>query len=87
MFGTTPHISSFAPYCDECPLQRAGVDDSAPVANWLPCHCQYHTVCQQCGWPITDDAVRPDHQGLCAACAWEDLTRGRPPDDRHELHN
>lgn len=85
MFGTTPHISSFAPHCDECPLRRTGVDDPAPGGNSLPCHCQHHAICQQCGWPITDDAVLSDHQGLCAVCAWEDLTRGRPPEDRHEL--
>ena len=85
MFSTTPHISSFAPYCDECPLRRTGVDDPTLGGNWLPCRCEYHTVCQHCGWPITDDAERSDHQGLCAVCAWEDLTWGRPPEERHEL--
>jgi hypothetical protein len=83
--GPAPRISSFAPHCDECPLRLTGVEDPDPKVLWRACRCRYHPQCSQCGWPIMDDASRPDHRSLCAACAREDLTRGRPPEDRHEL--
>jgi integrase len=83
--GPAPRISSFAPHCDECPLRLTGVEDPDPKVLWRACRCRYHPQCSQCGWPIMDDASCPDHRGLCAACAREDLTRGRPPEDRHEL--
>lgn len=82
MANLTPHISSFAPHCDACPCRRTGV--AGPDGTWVACHCAYHAVCQRCGWPITDDA-RADHHGLCALCDTDDLMRGRPPEDRHEL--
>lgn len=86
MLGNTTHdASSYTPHCEECPLRPTVADNRMPGANWRPCRCKYHAICQHCGWPITDDAVRSDHHSLCAMCAWEDLTQGRPPEDRHEL--
>lgn len=37
MSDTTPHISSFAPHCDECPLRLTSESDSTPGGNWPAC--------------------------------------------------
>jgi hypothetical protein len=89
-----PHISSFAPYCDECPIHLAGISGSDDSLEWQPCQCRYHSTCSRCGWPIVDDAEHPTHDNLCAACALEGqhgnelhegVSVGRPPANLHEL--
>lgn len=61
------------------------VEAPDPKVIWRACQCVHHARCSQCGWPITDDDARRDHHGLCAMCDTDDLMRGRPPEDRHEL--
>jgi hypothetical protein len=89
MCASSMSIPSFTPHCEECPLRLTGVADptgaSDATGGWLRCECAYHAVCSQCGWPITDAREHPDHHNQCAACAREQLTAGRPPEDRHEL--
>lgn len=85
MPSTTPHVSPLAPHCDECSHRLTGVEAPDPKVIWRACQCVHHARCSQCGWPITDDDARRDHHGLCAMCDTDDLMRGRPPEDRHEL--
>jgi hypothetical protein len=82
---TMSSTSSFAPYCDACPIRLAGVSGSDDAPDCRSCLCRFHARCSRCGWPITDDAEHPNHHYLCAACEREELTRGWPPEDLHEL--